>query len=156
MTAPAAPTVPAAPAEPPPPRQRPIGVVLIAAFLVADAALAMAQKLFDFQSGARQDLFTDPAGQGSTAVIVLVILRLVAAVGLWFGWRRGWVLTMLLVGVSLTLDLWLYWNGQRYYLRMAFDVVLAFYLNQGAVRDFFARPGPVGRSTDLDDAAAGP
>ena len=25
-------------------------------------------------------------------------LRLLAAVGLWFGWRRGWVLTMLLVG----------------------------------------------------------
>ena len=32
---------------------------------------------------------------------------------------------------------------------MAFDVVLAFYLNQGAVRDFFARPGPVGRSAAI-------
>ena len=79
-----------------------------------------------------------------------------AAVGLWFGWRRGWVLTMLLVGISLILDLWLYWNGQRYYLRMAFDVVLAFYLNQGAVRDFFVRPTPERRPADLDDAAGGP
>ena len=50
-------------------------------------------------------------------------------------WRRAWVLTMLLVGISLTLNLWLYWTGQHLYLRMAIDVVLAMYLNQGAVRE---------------------
>ena len=139
-----------------PRRQRPIGVILIAAFLVADAALALAQKFLDFQSGTRQDLIADSAGQGSIAVVVLVMLRLVAAVGLWFGWRRGWVLTMLLVGISLILDLWLYFNGQRYYVRMAFDVILAFYLNQGAVREYFARSVPAGRRADVEDVARGP
>jgi hypothetical protein len=144
MSAPAAPT----------PRQRPIGVVLIAAFLVLDAALALAQTFFDVQTGTRQDLLTDPSGQRSLVVVVLVILRLVAAVGLWFGWRRGWVLTMLLVGISLVLDLWLYWNGARYYLRMAFDVVLAFYLNQGAVREYFGHRAPARGPVVPDETAA--
>jgi hypothetical protein len=129
--------------DPAPRRERPLGVVLIAAFLVADAALALAGMFFDLGSLTRQDLLAAPVGQGRIAITVLVVLRLVAAVGLWFGWRRGWVLTMLLVGISLVLDLWLYWNGQPQYLRMAFDVILALYLNQGAVRDHFqaARPG---------------
>jgi hypothetical protein len=149
-------SVPSPSAAPAPRRQRPIGVVLIAAFLVADAALALAQKFLDFQGGTRQDLISDPGGQGSVAIVVLVILRIVAAVGLWFGWRRGWVLTMLLVGISLIIDLWLYFNGERYYVRMAFDVILAFYLNQGAVREYFARPVPAGRRTDSDDVASRP
>jgi hypothetical protein len=133
-------------------RQRPIGVVLIAAFLVIDAALVLAQSFFDLQTGVREDFMADREGQGSIAVLVVVSLRLVAALGLWFGWRRGWVLTMLLVGISLALDLWLYWNDQRYYLRMAVDVVLAFYLNQGAVREFFGHQAPTRRQPDLDDA----
>jgi hypothetical protein len=127
-----------APVAPPPARERPLGVVLIAAFLIADAALVIAQRLFDLAPNDRQDLIGGlGADQVSVVVIALVVLRLAAAVGLWFGWRRGWVLTMLLVGISLVLDLWLYWNGHAEYLRMAVDVVLALYLNQRAVRDFF-------------------
>lgn len=122
-------------------RPRPFGVVLIALFLVLDAALAIAQRVFDIGSGARQDIFADADGRISLIIVVLVALRLIAAVGLWAGWRRGWVLTMLLVGISLTLDLWLYWNGEHLYLRMAIDVVLALYLNQGAVRAYF-EPAP--------------
>ena len=117
--------------------RRPVGVVLIAAFLVIDAALAIGARVFDIGTGTRQDVFAGPEGQTSIVVMVLVGLRVVAAVGLWLGWRRGWVLTMLLVGISLAIDLWLYWNGQAQYIRMTIDVVLALYLNQGAVRDWF-------------------
>ena len=46
---------------------------------------------------------------------------------------------MLLVGISLIVNLVLYWNGEKVYPRMAIDVVLALYLNQGAVRDYFER-----------------
>jgi hypothetical protein len=144
-----------APVAPPPARARPLGVVLIAAFLVADAALAIAQRLFDIDPNARQDLI---GGIGSDevdfVVIALVVLRLVAAVGLWFGWRRGWVLTMLLVGISLILDLWLYWNGHRLYLRMAIDVVLALYLNQRAVREYFGHRAPSAPLAASDVATA--
>jgi hypothetical protein len=117
--------------------QRPLGVVLVAAFLVIDAALSLAANVLDLGSGTRRDLLAEFDGQLSIVIISLVILRLVAAVGLWSGWRRGWLLTMLLVGISLVLDLWLYWNGRPLYLRMAIDVVAALYLNQGAVRAWF-------------------
>jgi hypothetical protein len=126
-------------------RRRPLGVVVIAVFLVVDAVLSLAEQVFDLGTGTRQDILADPDGRISLILIGLVALRLVAAAGLWLGWRRGWVITMLLVGLSLILDLWLYWNGQRLYLRMAMDVVLALYLNQGAVRQYFeGKPRPPG------------
>jgi hypothetical protein len=118
-------------------RQRPLGVVVIAVFLVADAVLSLAENLLDLGTGTRQGIFADAGGQLSLLIIVLVALRLVAAVGLWLRWRRGWVLTMLLVGASLVINLWAYWQGQHLYVRMAIDVVLALYLNQGAVRAYF-------------------
>ena len=121
-------------------RQRPLGIVLIVTFLVIDAVLATAERFFDLQTGTRQDLLADAAARTALVVISLVVLRLIAAVGLWLGWRRGWVLTMLLVGISLVVDLVLWWNGQPAYIRMAIDVVLAFYLNQREVREHFERP----------------
>jgi membrane protein implicated in regulation of membrane protease activity len=66
-------------------------------------------------------------------------VSLLSAAGLWLGHRWAWALTMLVVGVSLVASLFLYWRGDPPYLRMAIDVVLAFYLNQGAVRDHFER-----------------
>src|SRR5262245_15084930 len=98
-------------------RRRPLGVVVIAVFLVVDAVLAIAERAFDLGTGTRQDVFADQADRISLLVITLVVLRLIAAVGLWLGWRKGWALTMLLVGISLVIDLGLYWNGQPLYVR---------------------------------------
>ena len=96
-----------------PQRERPLGVVLIAAFLALDALLVVAERFLGLDIGSRAQLIDDPEGRLEILIVVLVLLRLVAAVGLWFGLRRAWVLAMLLVGFSLVLDLWLYWNGQR-------------------------------------------
>jgi hypothetical protein len=137
-------------------RRRPLGVVLIAVFLVVDAALALAEHTFNLGTGTRQDIFATQGDRVSALIIGLVILRLVAAAGLWLGWRRGWVLTMLLVGASLVIDLWLYWNGQPLYLRMAMDVVVALYLNQKAVREFFEGKPSKAAPTPADAPAAQP
>lgn len=138
-------------------RRRPFGVVLIALFLVLDAALAIAQRIFDLGSGTRQDIFAEADGRISLIIVGLVVLRLIAAVGLWAGWRRAWVLTMLLVGISLTLNLWLYWTGQHLYLRMAIDVVLAMYLNQGAVREYFdGKPSSSNEASSSNAKPSGP
>ena len=67
------------PATPAPQRRRPLGVVLIAAFLVADAALVVAQRVFDVQTGARQALMVGDDDRVVLLVYVLVSLRLVAA-----------------------------------------------------------------------------
>jgi hypothetical protein len=128
------------PAETRPSRARPLGVVVIAIFLVLDAVLVVTERAFGWTFSSRAELVPDPEGWIAALITGLVILRIVAAVGLWLGWRRGWVLAFLLVGVSLVVDLMLYWNGQKIYHRMAIDVVLALYLNQGAVREYF-EPG---------------
>ncbi len=70
-------------------------------------------------------------------VFTMAILRLIAAVGLWLGWRRAWPLTMILVGTGLLLSLSLYAVGDPPYARLAIDIIIAFYLNQGVVRDYF-------------------
>ena len=137
-------------------RPRPLGVVLIAVFLVVDAGLALAERAFDLGTGTRQDILAGDDSRVSLLIVTLVILRLVAAAGLWLGWRRGWVLAMLLVGASLVIDLWLYWDGQPLYRRMAMDVVIALYLNQGAVREYFDGNRRGASAAPPDPPAAGP
>jgi len=120
-------------------RSRPLGVALVALFLLADAvvtALEMLGRLSDL--GDRGPLL-DASNVGAGLLAVLAILKIAAAVGLWVGSRRAWVLTMLLVGVSLLLLIALHLGGvdEPRYVRLAINVVIAFYLNQGLVRDYF-------------------
>ena len=73
------------------------------------------------------------------------IAVVVAAIGLWRLRHWGWALMVTLVGLSLILDLVTWWRtgsqtGPATYIRMAFDVVSAFYLNTTAVQDAFRRP----------------
>jgi uncharacterized membrane protein (DUF2068 family) len=77
---------------------------------------------------------------------LLAGLRVVVAVGLWRGLRWAWVLTMLVVGIGLLVSLYVFWLGDPAYPRMAIDIVVAFYLNQGAVRHHFDRS----RSSDAE------
>ncbi len=129
-------------AEPKPRRTRPVGVAVIAIFLVVDAALMLLQLSVDTTMSTRTATLLRISELAPAGFVILALLRLVAAVGLWRGSRRAWVLAMLLVGVGLIISLYLYALGDPPYLRMAIDVVIAFYLNQGAVRDYFdSRPG---------------
>ena len=83
----------------------------------------------------------------------IAALKVVAAVGLWVGSKRAWVLTMLLVGLSLVILIALYLSGvdEPRYLRLAINVVIAFYLNQGLVHDYFER-----RDDAIDEGGAMP
>ena len=123
--------------DPPPlPRRRPPGVLVVAIFLLVDAAHSLAELSFGLEPLFQRRL---AAGDEPVAALFygLILLRVIAAVGLLRGWRRAWVITMFLVGLSLVVSLTLYWNGEPRYVRMAVDVVVAFYLNQGAVRGYF-------------------
>jgi hypothetical protein len=64
----------------------------------------------------------------------LAVLTLVGVVGLLRFERWGWVLTLVLVGVSLIGDLIRVWLGHPDYLLMTLHVVTAFYLNGRSVR----------------------
>jgi hypothetical protein len=71
--------------------------------------------------------------------IGFAILNVLAALWLWTLSRRGWVLVMVLVGVGLTSNLFLWWIGQPAWIRMAIQAATAFYLNSAPVRSLFER-----------------
>jgi hypothetical protein len=121
---------------------RPPGVALIALFLATDAFVGVAELAYGVSAVMRTDA---PAGSSAwlpALLVAVAVVEIAAAVGLWRGSRRAWVVTMLLVGVGLVAGLVLRWAGEPSYLRLAINMVMALYLNQGAVRDYVTwRPG---------------
>src|SRR3954447_26594704 len=67
------------------------------------------------------------------------VLNVAAALWLWSLSRRGWVLTMVLVGIGLIANLYLWSIGQPAWIRMAIQAATAFYLNSAAIRELFER-----------------
>jgi hypothetical protein len=124
-------------AGPNPARTRPLGVAIIAVFLVLDGALVLLQLGLDSAMSTRMATLLRISDLAPAGFLVLAALRVVAALGLWRGSRWAWVLAMLLVGIGLLISLYLYALDDPSYPRLAIDVVMAFYLNQGAVRDYF-------------------
>lgn len=123
--------------------KRPLGVAVIVIFLVLNGAAMVLQLMVDTPYGTRIQTLTGIHQWTPGLFIVLIGIGLIAAGGLWLGYRWAWALAMIVVGVSLVVSLYLYWLGDPPYLRMAIDVVVAFYLNQGAVREYFERQGRV-------------
>ena len=119
------------------PRQRPLGVAVVALFLVLDSALAATQVIFDTALSTRTQTLLDISEWMPGLVVAAAAPGVVVAVGLWLGLRWAWVGAMLMVGAGLVFSLVLYWIGDPSYVRMAIGVVIAFYLNQGVVRDHF-------------------
>jgi hypothetical protein len=71
------------------------------------------------------------------------ILNVLAALWLWTLSRRGWVLVMVLVGIGLIANLFLWATGQPAWLRMAIQAATAFYLNSAPVRQLFEKRSDV-------------
>lgn len=117
--------------------KRPLGVAVVAIFLVVNATLVAVQLVADTPFSTRVQTLNDVHPWTPVFFVLVTGVSLLAAAGLWLGQRWAWALTMLVVGISLVASLVLYWQGDPPYPRMAIDVVLAFYLNQGAVRDYF-------------------
>jgi hypothetical protein len=120
---------------------RPLGVALVALFMLADAMVGGLEALGALPVLLDRGPVLNTSDVSAGVLAVIAALKVVAAVGLWLGSRRAWVLTMLLVGVSLVALMLLYLSGvgEPRYLRLAINVVIAFYLNQGVVQQYFER-----------------
>ena len=59
------------------------------------------QLLVDSPYMTRTDTLIEMNDGMPVVIVALAALRIVAAVGLWLGSRRAWVLTMLIVGIGL-------------------------------------------------------
>ena len=116
---------------------RPVGIAVIGFFLIADAFVVLAALAFDMPFVIRKEALLDIGDSMPVLIAALAILRLIAAIGLLLGSRRAWVLVMLVLGVGFILGFYLYWIGAPSYPRLAINIVIAFYLNQGAVRGYF-------------------
>ena len=126
--------------EGPPPQlpRRPFGVVLLALLWLAYAGLAVLVVL-DVPGVPPPGVVRPFAAFGllEPAAGVLAAIALVIALGLWFLQPWAWVLAMLLAGIGLATDIVGWFNGREAYLSLLFGVVIAFYLNQSAVRRRF-------------------
>jgi uncharacterized membrane protein (DUF2068 family) len=120
---------------------RPLGVALVALFMLADALVGGLEALGALPELLDRGPVLDASDVSASVLAAVAALKVVAAVGLWMGSRRAWVLTMLLVGLSLValIVLYLAGVGEPRYLRLAINVVIAFYLNQGVVQEYFER-----------------
>jgi hypothetical protein len=121
--------------------KRPVGVAVVAIFLAVNVVLVILQLVLDTPYGTRTQTLFDIHPWTPALFLIITGASLLAAVGLWRGYRWAWALAMVIVGVSLVGSLGLYWLGEPPYPRMAIDVMLAFYLNQGAVREYFEHRG---------------
>jgi hypothetical protein len=120
---------------------RPPGVAVVAIFLLLDGLLGAIDVLASVPWTSRRAFLADVDPLVLTIVLAFAALQFVAALGLWRGSQRAWVLAMLLMGVGLVAALILWWNGHPSYPSMAIEVVIAFYLNQGVVREYFRGRG---------------
>lgn len=113
----------------------PFGMLAVAVLRIIDAIaiLAVAAGVRSIPLGDLPLIASNPELTRVVGV-VLAILVIVGLVGLLAFQRWGWVLTMVLVGLSLASDLIRVVLGHPPYLAMLLHVVAAFYLNGRAVR----------------------
>jgi hypothetical protein len=113
----------------------PFGIIAVAILRLVDASvliiLGLEQRGLDVTG---LPILGDSAVMTRALDLTLAGLTIIGVLGLLAFKRWGWVLTMVLVGVSLLGDLIRVAIGQPGYLGLALHVLTAFYLNGSAVR----------------------
>lgn len=124
--------------------RRPFGLYIIAvlqviiALLLALALLGVDESLPYLKLLISNPFFYSWAGWVLVGFLALAILGL-----LWLK-RWGWVLTMILTGVGLSLGIWNYFQGKPNYVGLVVYMVIVFYLNQREVQATFEFKGNSG------------
>ena len=109
------------------------GLLAVAALRMVDAGLKLTQVFGLPTIGAPLPVIVGPAVTNTVAAVWAVV-TILGVLGLLAHTRWGWVLTMLLVGGGLLLDLYQYAIGQPTPVALLIHVATAFYLNQRSVR----------------------
>jgi hypothetical protein len=123
----------------------PLGILVIVALSVL-RVLSIVAALFKLQGGDVTQWLRDGSPlpdhpDGTTAAVVvtgilvaLLVASLATIIGLLGRRAWAWVLSIILSGVILAIDLGWWYGGEPRYLSMLFNVVAVFYLNQRDVR----------------------
>lgn len=128
-------------------RKRPFGVLVVALIQIGTIVFALLGTLASLAMPWEGTLVTylQEHAWARGAILLFGVAVLVAVIGMWQLRYWGWALMVALVGVSLLLDLTAWWQAGSaatiaLYVRLALDVVSAFYLNTRAVQDAFRGP----------------
>ena len=115
-------------------KSRPFGLYIIIWLQVA-LAVFLALALLDVQivSSYLSILIQNPIFYSWFGWVLIGCLAM-AALGLFFLKRWGWILTMILTGLGLSYTIWSYFHGSPSYIAMIMDLVIVFYLNQREVQ----------------------
>lgn len=88
-------------------------------------------------------------------LVLMFVVNLVCAIGLWLRRRWAWFLTMLQLGAFMLSDLHSYFSGaapEAYAWSMLLNVMMVFYLNQREVQAIFMTKNRQDRATGSADA----
>jgi hypothetical protein len=129
--------------------ERPVTVTLLVGLQLVKAAIAGALAVnWALDEGRLVESLGLPsllANAGDTRavtvlLVVMAVLLLVAATGLYTGRRLGWLLTMVLTGAFIAADIVTFGAGTAHHVWMVLNIVTVFYLNQRDVRERFMPP----------------
>lgn len=129
-------------------RQGGNGVRIVALLLVLGAVVTVAPHVLPVPE--QLDVVFGPLARdqgGWVPAFTWSVVAVAAAVLLLVGARAGWVLTMLVTGFGLAIDLLRWWNGTPSHITLAIGVLTAFYLNSRAVRSAFLGEDPLAEHT---------
>lgn len=150
------------PPTPPPARRRPFGVLVVALIQLATVVFALVVALAGWTLPWEGVLMSFLQEHTWARVVFAAagVAVVVAVIGMWQLRHWGWALMVSLVGLSLLLDLVTWWRmgaetTLATYLRLAMDVVSAFYLNTKAVQDAFRPPQEPDRKPIAGTGSAG-
>ncbi|MFO1539919.1 MAG: hypothetical protein ACKOTZ_05650 [Chloroflexota bacterium] len=124
------------------------GVRIIAFLLVLGALVTVVPQVVPVPE--QLDLLLGPLARdtgGAIPGLAWSLVAVTAAILLLVGARVGWVLTMLVTGFGLAVDLVRWWNHVPSHITLALGVVTAFYLNSRSVRSAFLGEDPLAEHT---------
>lgn len=98
--------------------------------------------VFFSELGAVITEFVDVASVSYLIQIASNILLIVALPGLWLLKRWGWILLMIQLGISLSMGIWQFFEGNPNDVTMFLNVFIVFYLNQREVQALFEKKQP--------------
>jgi hypothetical protein len=119
--------------------QRPFGVSVIV-FLIIVYVLLMAGAFF-FPLNIKMSSFMlwllGLEGPFHIAYLIVLIIFLALALGLWRLQRWAWIFLMVWQGLLMIGDIWGRFNGNPSYPTMILSVIIVFYINQREVKKMF-------------------
>ena len=114
----------------------------------AGATLETLRPILGFTTGPELTSLIRETPGASFFLLVVAGVLLVSAVGMLSGRRLGWLLAMVITGLSVALDIYGFVTGTANHMWSVLNIVTVFYLNQRDVREAVGAAEPIEADQD--------